>query len=139
MKPAVRVENAFPEVLNNEPVPALDVAASDAGTTVPSRPRPIVPTLRTVVFAAAPVITNTPSTFASRSVTDTVTARLSETAAETAWLMIVCTSPIDRLPAVVLGPKGIGDPGVGNAPWSSGRPPPTWPSATRTRLLASPR
>src|SRR5678816_722786 len=100
MNPAVRVLNALPDVLKIAPVPALEIAARDAGTTVPSRPRPIVPTLRIVVLVGAPVITNTPNTFASRSVTATVTFRLSETAAETAWLIIVWTSPIDRFPAV---------------------------------------
>src|SRR6185369_7940255 len=115
MKPAVRVVNALPEVLKIEPVPALEIAANDAGTTVPSSPRPIVPTLRIVVLAGAPVMTNTPNTFASRSVTATVTFRLSETAADTAWLMIVCTSPVDKLPAVATGIIATGDPGVGTA------------------------
>ena len=139
MNPAVRVVKALPDVLKIELVPALEIAANDAGTTVPSRPRPIVPTLRIVVLAGAPVMTNTPSTFASRSVTATVTLRFSETAAETAWLMIVCTSLIDKLPAVTAGTSGIGEPGVGTAPGSSGRPPPTWPIAKRTRLLETPR
>ena len=76
--------NALPVVLKSEPVPALEIAAKVAGTTVPSRPRPFVPTLRIVVLAGAPVITKTPRTFASRSVTETVTARFNETAAETA-------------------------------------------------------
>ncbi len=141
MKPAVRVVKAFPVVLKREPVPALEIAASAAGTTVPSRPRPAVPTLLIVVVAGAPVITKTPSTFASRSVTATVTARFRDTAADTAWLMMVCTSLVVRLPAVAVGAGGdgvTGEPGVGTAPSSSGGPPPTWPIPTRTRLLEVP-
>ncbi len=38
MKPAVRVEKAFPVVLKNAAVAALAVAASVAGATVPSSP-----------------------------------------------------------------------------------------------------
>jgi hypothetical protein len=139
MNPAVRVVNALPVVLKSEAVPALEIAANDAGTTAPSRPLPGVPTLRIVVLAGAPVITNTPRTLASRSVTETVTARFSDTAAETAWLMMVCTSLVVRLPAVALGALRICDPGVGTAPSSSGRPPPMWPIATRTLLLETPR
>ena len=38
MKLAVRVVNALPRVLNKAAVPAFEIAASLAGTTVPSRP-----------------------------------------------------------------------------------------------------
>jgi hypothetical protein len=38
MKPAVREVNALPRVLKSEAVPAFDIAAKFAGTTVPSIP-----------------------------------------------------------------------------------------------------
>src|SRR5678816_2100941 len=123
MKPAVRVVNALPPVLNNDPVPPFDIAARDEGTTVPSSPIPDAPTLRIVVVVDAPVILKTPSTFPSRSVTATVMFRFNETAADTAWLMIVCTSEVVSVPAVSDGGAAI-PPGVGTAPGSSGRPPP---------------
>jgi hypothetical protein len=85
MKPAVRDVNAFPPVLNKEAVPALEIAASLAGTIVPSNPvetNPVDafgtnegpgPPPRNWVVAGAPVILKTARTLASRSVTATVT------------------------------------------------------------------
>jgi hypothetical protein len=95
------------------------------------------------VVRGAPVMRKTPSGLPSRSVTATVTARPNAAAAETACAMTVSTSAVERLPAVTgllfgVG-VGAGTAGVGIAPTSSGGPPPTWPSATRTRLLAAPR
>ncbi len=94
------------------------------------------------VVVAAPVMRKTPSGLPSRSVTATVTLRFSAAAAETACAMTVCTSAVERLPAVTgllfgVG-VGAGTAGVGMAPGSSGGPPPTWPSPTRTRLLGAP-
>src|SRR5207249_6475306 len=138
IKPAVREVNALPRVLNKDAVPALEIAASFAGTTVPSNPtgtNPVIgfgtcegpgPPPRNCVVAGAPVILKTPSTFPSLSVTATVTGRLSEAAAETACAIIVCTSVVVSVPAVgTLGGGGIGAPGVGTAPGSSGGPSPT--------------
>src|SRR3712207_1792661 len=94
------------------------------------------------VVAGAPVIWKTPSAFPSLSVTATVTLRLSATAAETACAITVSTSFVERLPAVIGFVFGVaeaaGGAGVGIAPTSSGGPPPTWPKATRTRLLEAP-
>ena len=42
MNPAVRVVNAFPRRAEKRPVPALEIAARDAGATVPSSPWPAV-------------------------------------------------------------------------------------------------
>ena len=96
MKPAVRALKALPRVLNSAAVPAFEIAASFAGTIVPSNPvetNPVIgsggsdgpgPPPRNCVVAGALVILKTPSTFPSLSVTATVTARLSEAAAETA-------------------------------------------------------
>src|SRR5262249_17180358 len=51
----------------------------------------------------------------------------------------VWTSPTVKVPAVAFGATGGAIvPGVGTAPGSSGGPPPTWPTATRTRLLLAP-
>src|SRR5437868_14030860 len=138
MKPAVRDVNALPRVLNKAAVPAFEIAANLAGTTLPSKPvatNPVIgfavrvgpgPPPRSCVVAGAPVIRNTPSTFPSLSVTATVTARLIDAAAETACAMIVCTSLVVRVPAVAAGARG-GEivPGVGAAPSSSGGPSPT--------------
>ena len=67
MKPAVRDVNAFPRVLNKAAVPAFEIAASFAGTTVPSNPvetKPVIgsdarvgpgPPPRNCVVAGAPV------------------------------------------------------------------------------------
>src|SRR2546423_9300263 len=137
MKPAVREVNAVPRVLNKAAVPAFEIAASLAGTTVPSNPtetNPVNgfgaceapgPPPRNCVVAGAPVILKTPRAFPSLSVTATVTARFNEAAAETACAMIVCTSVAVNVPAVAAG--GIGGalvPGVGTAPRSSGGPSP---------------
>src|SRR5205807_4884994 len=115
MKPAVRDVNALPRVLNEAAVPAFEIAANFAGTTLPSKPvatNPVIgfgarvgpgPPPRSCVVAGAPVIRNTPSAFPSSSVTATVTARLIDAAAETACAMIVCTSLVVRLPAVADG------------------------------------
>src|SRR2546421_12134695 len=135
MKPAVREVNAFARVLNKAAVPAFEIAASFAGTTVPSNPtetNPVIgfgvcegpgPPPRNCVIAGAPVILKTPSTFPSLSVTATVTARFREAAAETACAIIVCTSEVDNVPAVAEGRTGGAIvPGVGTAPMSSGGP-----------------
>src|SRR5262245_16698108 len=115
MKLAVREVNALPRVLNKAAVPAFEIAASFAGTTVPSKPvdtNPVIgfgvsvgpgPPPRNCVIAGAPVIEKTPSTLPSLSVTATVTDRLSEAATETACAMIVCTSPVVSVPAVNAG------------------------------------
>src|ERR1041385_5815628 len=80
MKPAVREVNAFPRVLNNDAVPALEIAADFAGTMVPSNPfetKPVIgsgdrvgpgPPPRNCVVAGAPVILKTPSALPSLSV-----------------------------------------------------------------------
>src|SRR6185369_618743 len=138
MKPAVRVENALPVVLKNAAVAAFAVAASTAGATVPSSPCPAVPTLRIVVVAGAPGITNKPITLPSRSVTTIVTDLPREVAAEAACWRIVWMSVDDKLVASS-DDGGGGDwrPGVGTAFRSSGGPPPTSPMPTRTRLLAT--
>ena len=72
MKPAVRAVNAFPRVLKRAAVPAFEIAASFAGTTVPSNPtetNPVIgsgvfegpgPPPRNCVVAGAPVILKTP-------------------------------------------------------------------------------
>ncbi len=85
MKPAVREVKALPRVLNRDAVPAFEIAANFAGTTVPSNPigtNPVTglgtcegpgPPPRNWVEAGAPVIVKTARTFASRSVTATVT------------------------------------------------------------------
>ena len=85
MKPAVRVVNALPRVLNREAVPAFEMAARFAGAIVPSNPtetNPVIgfgasvgpgPPPRNCVVAGAPVMRNTPSGFPSLSVTATVT------------------------------------------------------------------
>src|ERR1051325_6378757 len=94
------------------------------------------------VVAGAPVIWKTPSGFPSLSVTATVPFRFRATAAETACAMTVCTSLVERFPAVTGFVFGVGatagGAGVGIAPTSSGGPPPTWPTPTRTRLLDAP-
>src|SRR6266853_2492400 len=126
MKLAVRAVNAFPRVLKMDAVAAFEIAASFAGTTVPSKPtgtKPVSgfgacdgpgPPPRNWVVAGAPVILKTPSTFASRSVTATVTGWPNCAAAETACAMIVCTSAVVRVPAVVVGAGGGAIvPGVG--------------------------
>src|SRR5436190_17824670 len=151
MKPAVRVVNAFPRVLNKAAVPAFEIAARLDGTIVPSKPvgtNPVTasgtcegpgPPPRNRVLALAPVILKTPSALPSLSVTATVTGRFKDAAADTAWAIIVCTSALLRVPAVADGAiGGAGVPGVGTAPSSSGGPPPTWPMPTRTRLLLLP-
>src|SRR2546423_12758882 len=133
MKPAVREVNAFPRVLNKAAVPAFEIAASFAGTTVPSNPtetNPVIgsgvfegpgPPPRNCVVAGAPVILKTPSTFPSLSVTATVTARFREAAAETACATMACTSELVNVPAVAVAPTGGGIvPGVGTAPTYSG-------------------
>ena len=84
MKPAVRVENAFPLVLNSAPVPAFEIAANSDGTIAPSSPLPAAPTLRIIVVVEAPVMRNTPRTLTSRSTTATVTFRFNAAAADTA-------------------------------------------------------
>ena len=99
MKPAVRVLKAFPEVLNIAAVAALEIAAGTDGSLVPSRPtgtRPVMglgvcngPPPRIWTNEGAPVMLNTPSTLASRSVTATVTDLFSATAADTACAIIV--------------------------------------------------
>src|SRR5215510_3878381 len=136
MKLAVREVNALPRVLNKAAVPALEIAANFAGTTVPSKPvdtNPVIgsgtsvgpgPPPRNCVVAGAPVIAKTPSTFPSLSVTATVTARFSDDAAETACAITVCTSPVVSVPAVNAVGAGTTRPGVGAAPSSSGGPPP---------------
>src|SRR5258708_40252395 len=112
MNPAVRLVNAFPRVLNKDAVPAFEIAASFAGTRVPSRPtgtKPVSgsgvcvgpgPPPRSWVVAGAPVIVKTPRTFPSRSVTATVTGRPNCAAAQTAWAMMVWTSVLVNVPAV---------------------------------------
>src|SRR6267378_877524 len=138
MKPAVRLVNAFPRVLNKDAVPAFEIAASFAGTRVPSKPtgtKPVSgsgvcvgpgPPPRNWVVAGAPVIVKTPRTFPSRSVTATVTGRPNCAATETAWAMIVWTSVVVNVPAVAVGCTGGAIvPGVGTAPVSSGGPSPT--------------
>src|SRR5262247_1923204 len=131
MKLAVRELNALPRVLNRAAVPAFEIAASFAGTTVPSKPvdtNPVIgfgtsvgpgPPPRNCVVAGAPVIEKTPSTFPSLSVTATVTARFSDDAAATACAITVCTSPVVSVPAVNPGGTGTILPGVGTAPSSS--------------------
>src|SRR5688572_16343558 len=129
MKLAVRVVNALPRVLNKAAVPAFEIAASLAGTTVPSRPvatNPVNgfgvnvgpgPPPRNCVVAGAPVIVKTPSTFPSLSVTATVTARLSADAAETACAMTACTSLAVSEPAVAaVGGGCVNLAGVGTEP-----------------------
>src|SRR2546422_709967 len=138
MKPTVREVNALPRVLNSDAVPAFEIAASRAGATVPSRPtgtNPVMglgtcegpgPPPRNCVEAGAPVILKTPRTFPSRSVTATVTGRFNWAAVETACAIIVCTSEVLSVPAVLAGcGGGVIDPGVGAAPASSGGPSPT--------------
>src|SRR5207248_6129364 len=138
MKPAVREVNAFPRVLNKAAVPAFEIAASFAGTTVPSNPdgtNPVIgfgvcegpgPPPRNCTVAGAPVILKTPSTFPSLSVTATEMARFNEAAAETACAMMVCTSDVVNVPAVAEAPTGGAIvPGVGTATSSSGGPSPT--------------
>src|SRR6185437_9284988 len=139
MKPAVRDVNAFPRVLNKAAVPAFEMAANLAGTTVPSNPvdtKPVIgsgakvgpgPPPRNCVVAGAPVIVNTPSTLPSLSVTATVTARFNADAAETACAIIVCTSVVVSVPAVAAAGRGAPPAGVGTAPSSSGGPPPMCP------------
>jgi hypothetical protein len=85
MKPAVREVNALPRVLKNAAVPAFEIAANFAGTTVPSNPlatKPVTgsgasvgpgPPPRSCVVAGAPVILKTASALPSLSVTATVT------------------------------------------------------------------
>src|SRR5437588_3031477 len=132
MKPAVREVNAFPRVLNKAAVPAFEIAASFAGTTVPSSPtetNPVIgfgfcegpgPPPRNCVVAGAPVILKTPRTFPSLSVTATVTGWLIDAAADTACEIIVCTSVAVSVPAVAAeGGIGVVLPGVGTAPSSS--------------------
>src|SRR6185369_13028050 len=131
MKLAVREVNALPRVLNKAAVPAFEIAASFAGTTVPSKPvdtNPVIgfgtsvgpgPPPRNWVVGGALVIAKTPSTLPSLSATATVTARFSDDAAETACAMTVCTSPVVSVPAVVADGGGGGAPplpGVGTAP-----------------------
>src|SRR2546429_9272806 len=133
MKPAVRDVNAFPRVLNKAAVPAFEIAASFAGTTVPSNPdgtNPVIgfgfcegpgPPPRNCVVVGAPVILKTPSTFPSLSVTATVTGRLSEVAAETACGITVCTSVVVSVPpGGTFGGGGIGRAGSGTGPPPSG-------------------
>ena len=96
--------NALPVVLKSEPVPALEIAASDAGTTVPSRPWPNAPTLRIVVRRRrASHYKHTQHIRFAIGNRNSHRRGSSDAAAETAWLMIVCTSPIVKLPAVALG------------------------------------
>src|SRR5687768_8073954 len=118
MKLAVRVVNALPRVLNKAAVPAFEIAASLAGTSVPSKPvatNPVIgfgvsvgpgPPPRNCVAAGAPVIVKRPSTLPSLSVTATVTARLSAEAADTACAITVCTSLVVSEPAVADGGGG---------------------------------
>jgi len=143
MKLAVRDVNALPCVLKTLAVPAFEIAASDAGTSSPSKPCPVRPPPVMCVVAGAPVIWKTPSTLPSRSVTATVTARFRAAAAETACAITFCTSVTPRLPAVTGFVFGVavttGGAGVGIEFASSGGPPPTCPTPTRTRLLDAPR
>src|SRR5712691_3641643 len=138
MKLAVREVNALPRVLKIDAVAAFEIAASFAVTIVPSKPvgtKPVIgfgicegpgPPPRNCVVTGAPVILKTPSTFASRSVTATVTGWPNWAAAETACAMIVCTSAVVNVPAVAAGcTGGAVVPGVGTEPGSSGGPSPT--------------
>jgi len=127
MKLAVRVLNAFPEVLRKAAVTAFEKAASVEGTTAPSRPAPFVPTLRMVVSDRFIDIGRNPMGDPIRSTTAMVTRLLSAKDAEPACASIFRMSSGVRFVAGT----GVGtanataEPGVGTAFRSSGSPPPT--------------